>query len=188
MLSRYEEDSDVYHISGCNFFEEITPNKHSYFFTSIVNVWGWATWSRAWNRYDLEMKTWERLDKKKFLSKWCVNSKIKNDTLKMFDLHCKNPNPWTWDYQWVYTCWANNGLSVMPTKNLVQNIGFGPNATHTKFVSIHNEFPKHSGKINFPLDYPPKIRNIAFEKKYFQKQSNSLYVKLKYLIIKMFKN
>ena len=37
----------------------------------------------------------------------------------------------TWDYQWVYACWQHGGVSAMPAVNLVSNIGFGQDATHT---------------------------------------------------------
>jgi hypothetical protein len=38
----------------------------------------------------------------------------------------------TWDYQWFYTVWWQNGLSITPNVNLVSNIGYGPQATRTK--------------------------------------------------------
>jgi hypothetical protein len=38
----------------------------------------------------------------------------------------------TWDYQWVYTVLSQNGLAIIPNQNLVVNIGFGEEATHTK--------------------------------------------------------
>ena len=47
-------------------------------------------------------------------------------------------------------------LSIMPNKNLVSNIGFGSDATHTKsknFLSNLENF-----KLNFPLKHPSKIQ------------------------------
>lgn len=41
----------------------------------------------------------------------------------------------TWDYQWNYCCWINSGLAITPEVNLISNIGFGINATHTKRVN-----------------------------------------------------
>jgi hypothetical protein len=37
----------------------------------------------------------------------------------------------TWDYQWTACAWFYGGLTVTPNVNLVTNIGFGPDATHT---------------------------------------------------------
>ena len=36
----------------------------------------------------------------------------------------------TWDYQWTFSCWANDGLTCLPEKNLVCNLGFGRKAKH----------------------------------------------------------
>ena len=42
----------------------------------------------------------------------------------------------TWDYQWTYAVWKNNGLSILPNKNMIANIGFNNNGTHTSGVDI----------------------------------------------------
>src|SRR5438128_857318 len=41
----------------------------------------------------------------------------------------------TWDFQWVYACWRNHALSIHPNVNLVTNLGFGADATHTPRIS-----------------------------------------------------
>ena len=68
----------------------------------------------------------------------------------MFDLHCENYDPWTWDSQWVYACWKMNGLSIMPSINLVSNIGIGPNASNTKSNKQRDAYPKVCGSLSFP--------------------------------------
>lgn len=64
-----------------------------------------------------------------------------------------------WDFQWIFTCWIQNGLSILPCVNLVSNIGFGSNATHTKEI---NQFASMlTSAMDFPLKHPPfVIRNI----------------------------
>ena len=76
------------------------------------------------------MSNWQQTKKDKFLKKWCSTENI-TGTKEMFDLHCNNNDPWTWDYQWTFNCWYNDGLAVTPKYNLVSNIGIGPDATHT---------------------------------------------------------
>ena len=89
----------------------------------------------------------------------------------MFDIHCNNRDPWTWDYQWFYACWKNNGLSAIPSKNLVSNIGIGPDATHTKSKTKISMFPKQIQKMYFPLIHPNStMRNISIEKKYRKRE------------------
>ena len=48
--------------------------------------------------------------------------------------------PDTWDYQWTFTCLANGGLTALPNRNLVNNVGFGVDATHTKGGAINTSF------------------------------------------------
>ena len=109
---------------------------------------------RAWEKYHINMPSWNNTEKDKFLSKWCSTRHQKNGMRKVFDLHCDNPDPWTWDSQWVYACWKNNGLSIIPSQNLVSNIGIGPDATNTK-VKRHLEiFPERINQISFPLIHP----------------------------------
>jgi hypothetical protein len=60
----------------------------------------------------------------------------------------------TWDYPWTFACWIQNGLTILPNVNLVSNIGFGEDATHTSSSKsrVANLPVK---EINFPLKHPP---------------------------------
>ena len=150
-------------------------------------MWGWATWSRSWKHYDLQMTEWNNENKKKFLKKWCLNKNLKKQMRKFFDLHCENSDPWTWDYQWFYACWRNNGLAVISSQNIVSNIGIGPNATHTISENTIPLFPEKLGSIKRPLRHPLKVeRNIYFEKKYRSLEQPSLSRKIKNMIKQIF--
>ena len=185
-LNRYDDDQTVYHISGCNFFPNSSEATSSYHLTSIVNIWGWATWSRAWNNYDLQMKSWNSQDKLSFLKHWCTTKQQLQDTYAMFNLHCENTDPWTWDYQWVYTCWLNNGLSIIPSKNLVQNLGMGPKGTHNKFEKQQCPYPASLDELKFPLVHPIKKRNMEFENVYYKKPRIYFLNKIKNLMKSFF--
>ena len=62
------------------------------------------------------------------------NDKIEKDYWQNIfeNLHAKG-KPDTYDYQWVFTCFINNGLIAIPNKNLINNIGFNEEALHTKW-------------------------------------------------------
>jgi hypothetical protein len=184
-LNKYDNDQFVYHISGCNFFPNSSEASSSYHLTSIVNIWGWATWARAWNNYDLQMKSWNTQDKISFLKHWCTTKQQLKNTHAMFDLHCENTDPWTWDYQWVFTCWLNNGLSIVPCKNLVQNIGMGPQGTHTKFEKQQNPYPASLDELKFPLVHPIKKRNLEFENSYYKNTQLDFLNRIKTFIKKI---
>ena len=180
LLIRYKDDPRVAHISGCNLYTSAVNFNESYCFSSIVNIWGWATWKRAWVNYELEMPSWNLVDKSKFLANWCTTKSHARGVRKMFDLHCNNKDPWTWDAQWVYNCWRSNGLSIIPSRNLVSNIGIGPDATNTVVSKKIEKYPKITEKIGFPLIHSKVERDLEFDISYINKCKGSNF---RYLII-----
>ncbi|WPU91641.1 nucleotide-diphospho-sugar transferase [Mucilaginibacter sabulilitoris] len=130
MLIRYENTPDVMHISGCYFLQDFLPadQEQSYYFTRHIHVWGWATWRRAWQYYDYDMAEWDRFNSDEALSDYYGPYYIFWKTLFANMLHKGND---IWDYQWMFAIYKKNGVAINPAANLVQNLGFGENATHT---------------------------------------------------------
>jgi hypothetical protein len=132
MLDRYRDDTRVMHISGNNFQGGVRRGDASYYFSRYAHSWGWATWRRAWKYYDLRLSLWPN---KARTENWLTS--IFSDPLEIeywTDILNKTYNGLidTWDYPWMFTCWCQNGLSILPNENLVSNIGSGPDATHFK--------------------------------------------------------
>jgi len=185
LLERFKDDNRVVHISGCNLHSDIFDFEESYYFSSIVNIWGWATWKRAWRNYDIKMASWEHEDKKTFISHWCPHRKFLKGIHKMFDLHCNNEDPWTWDSQWVYACWKMDGLSILPFKNLVSNIGIGPDASNTKQREKVNLYPLRLESMTYPLNHPSLCLNTNYDYSYYCKSRTTLYRKFANKLISM---
>lgn len=130
LLEKYRTDSRITHIGGCNFQFGTKWGDGSYYFSNLTHVWGWASWRRAWKNYDVELKKYERVDASSIFNKIFDNvivtekwESIYNDLLEgKID---------TWDYQLALTNMFSSGLSIIPNVNLIKNIGFGSNATHT---------------------------------------------------------
>jgi len=179
LLERYKNDKSVVHISGCNPHLDAVKFKESYCFSSIVNIWGWATWKRAWENYNINMPSWQNQDKSSFLKHWIPSIKERKGMRKMLDLHCNNKDPWTWDYQWVYACWKTNGFSVSPSCNMVSNLGIGPNASNTKSHLSVEMYPSTLDKIPFPLTHPLVERNTDFEIRYYRASQLPLFRRIK---------
>tara|TARA_Y100000589_G_scaffold11038_1_gene9144 strand:+ start:85 stop:945 length:861 start_codon:yes stop_codon:yes gene_type:complete len=179
LLEKYEDDHRISHISGCNFQPRASNPDHSYCFCSIYSIWGWATWARSWNYFDLGMKDWKDQEKDNFLDHWFHSRRHKKGMRKMFDLHCNNKDPWTWDYQWVYSCLRNGGLSIMPSSNLVSNIGIGPEGTNTYTAKAVKMFPDKLGKVVKPLKHPQIHRDLGFEKRYYSMEKPPILLSLK---------
>jgi acetyltransferase-like isoleucine patch superfamily enzyme len=129
MLNYYKEELSVMHISGNCYADGFT--NENYYFTRLPFIWGWATWKRAWRNYDFDLKYTSPEEKKIIIKKAFGNNEIVeywDSILKDFHL---SPESYTWDYQWFLTIWKNEGLVIQPNVNLVENIGFGAEATHT---------------------------------------------------------
>ena len=175
LLIRYKNEHRVGHISGCNLFPEpLSTSPYSYWFTSIINIWGWATWKRCWKNYQIEMPAWEEEDKSDLLQKWCVTDQQASVKEKFLTIIAKTHDPWSWDFQWNYCCWSNNLLSILPSVNLVSNLGIGPNA-HNTFNK--NRIPMYPSSIDsvYSVNHPTQIsRNTKLEKYYFKKMEPSL--------------
>lgn len=182
LLEKYKYDSRIFHIAGCNFYEKAVPKNYSfsYLYSSRPAAWGFATWKRAWKHMDLSMKNWGKEDKVNFLKPWCCSLKHRQDMLNVFDQHCMNNDPWAWSYAWIYACWANNSLSIIPTQNLVSNIGFGPNATNTFYKQNKFEgFPQKRGSYE-SINHPKEIsRCMEFDKTYYKMEKGSLIRRVK---------
>ena len=160
MLERYREDNRIWCVSGSNLQNGRINGNSSYYFSYYPLVWGWATWKRCWDKYDLKMNSWPIFKKNKFLYN-CFDSKREvRFWEKKFDILYNFNKPDTWDYQWLYCCLKNNGLSIVPNVNLIENIGFGLDATHTtsKTLSpkIINNFQANSSGV-LPIRNPENI-------------------------------
>jgi len=152
MLDKYRHDLRVMHIGGANFQLGRERTRYSYYFSRLPHIWGWATWSRAWQYYDVEIKLWNLLKETTFLEDiFAHRATVKywhRNIQKIYDKLVDN-----WDVQWLLACWIQNGLCIVPKYNLVSNIGFGAGATHTFWKNIFAELP--TKEIEFPLTHPP---------------------------------
>jgi hypothetical protein len=140
LLARYRDDERVMMISGNNFQDGTRYGDASYYFSRAPWVWGWATWRRAWRRYDREMKTFPEFVRQNMMSELIPDRHVQNYRWRQF-ISAYQDLVDTWDYQWIYAVLLNKGLSIVSQSNLVRNIGFAPEATHTddassKFANI----------------------------------------------------
>jgi len=170
LLMRYQDDKRIMHISGCNFIEYTHKGQESYFFSKYCSVWGWATWRRAWKTYDVNIEKWPEIRAKGLHRLFLENGEIRVRQAQ-WDSIRSGFN--TWDYQWTFAMLINNSLSIAPKKNLISNIGFGRNATHTtrKRSRIAN-YPDQP--IEFPLVHP---RIIVANKDYDKKRRKQLVMR-----------
>lgn len=159
LLEKYRNDSSVMHIGSNNFNNVSEKRKSSYYFSSYVEIWGWATWRRAWKLYDPEMKAYPGLDKSKFLKNTFKSSSEREYWTNCFNTSFENKVD-TWDYQWVFCVYLNSGLCITPYTNLVTNLGFRPDATHT--TTYHPAFSNMKALPIGKLVHPAEVK-ISWE-------------------------
>jgi hypothetical protein len=124
----------------------------------MLFIWGWATWRRTWAQYDEKMSAWPVLKDNLLESIWS-DRRHRLYWKTIFEDLYRGSGPDTWDYQLVFTSWARHWLNIVPRQNLIENIGFGTDATHTKTKNPLSAIPaKH---LKFPLIHPPEITEWA---------------------------
>ena len=138
-------------ISGNNYGFDLYDNTVSYSFSRHGHIWGWATWKRAWRQYkavssglpaqEITLVKKNISDHKLFAQRWW--SKAVASLEGGLD---------SWDYIWGVARYANNFLTIRPRVNMVANVGFGGEATHTR-GGAHSRY-LNTGKLDFPLVHP----------------------------------
>lgn len=159
LLARYRDDARIAMIAGTNPIDGEYSLPSSYYFSRISHIWGWATWRSAWARYDQYLEAWPELKASNLLAQIFDDKVTVRYFSAIFDAMHAGTGPNTWDYQWFYTNLFQNSLAIVPKKNLVTNIGFGPDSTHTTSNKYELSFP--SSNMSFPLQHPPAVVPIT---------------------------
>ena len=131
-LDKYQNDTRVMLITGTNYYPE---NKDEVFFSRYINIWGWATWKRAWMLNDYYMSTLPLFKKLNNRAIFYYNYRLTKHTLSSFE--SINDMSTSWAIRWTYSCISNSGLCITPNKNLIKNIGeIGEHSGSCDFLNI----------------------------------------------------
>lgn len=182
LLEHYINDERIMMISGTNSVGSWKKDSQSYHYSIYGSIWGWATWKRAWQHYDEKMALWQNLEIQERLSDVLSNKEeLRNRKIICEKTFLGKIN--TWDYQWTFARLIQSGLSIVPSVNLVQNIGLGrDDATHT--ASNNRRAKNVRNKISFPIlkniylipdrRYDRILFKVDNSKSYFLKLSEKL--------------
>ena len=150
-LERFKNDSRIGIISGDLFLKD-RKIQNSYYFSNFPHMWGWATWRRTWKNYDSSMKDWLEFQSLDWLTEKTGSKYYARIWFNIFDSVYQQQID-TWDYQVVFMLWTQSQLSIVPNHNLVSNIGFGIDSTHTENTSDQFSLLT-TEKMEFPLVHP----------------------------------
>jgi hypothetical protein len=170
LLEKYRDDERVMHISGDNW--NFGERPFSYFFSSYSYSCGWATWRRAFQHYDPDLKLWPALRETAWLPDIVGDQRAAEFWAAKFELtYATGIKDTGWDWPWLFACWAHHGLSILPSTNLISNIGFSPDATHTKSPDDERAFVP-AGEMIFPFSHPPcMVRDVEADRRIFEQVS-----------------
>lgn len=157
LLARYREDERVMHIGASNFLPGEWPVKTSYTFSRYNHSWGWATWRRAWQHFDLDARLWHDPEVQRRIIASCRSADERGYWHSIFSEAAAPSRKITyWDFQWTLACWAAGGLAIYPERNLVENIGWGADATHTQLAQtvLH----RAAVRMPMPMVHPKVVR------------------------------
>ena len=155
LLTRFENDLRIFNICGNKIAPNTFETESGYYFSKIAYNWGWATWANRWELHLENLKVMPELFQKEEIKNILPNkSHIKN--FEKFVMDSLENRLDAWDYQWRFSILTNNGLSIMPSNNLIEYVGFGEESTHTS-SSEDSTIPRETSKINWPLNHPTAI-------------------------------
>jgi hypothetical protein len=154
LLERYKDDTRIMQIAGTNFQNGISRTEDSYYFSYHTLIWGWATWRRAWQYYDIDMKLWNKKDTAFLLRQVGAKWKPFERFWGRYFERVATGKMETWDYIWTFNFLTQGGLTIIPEVNLVENIGFGPEAVHCTRVPKGGHIPAECSEMQFPLRHP----------------------------------
>jgi hypothetical protein len=160
MLDRYRSEERVMSITGANYLGRWKRGwaRPSYRFSYFGSPWGWASWRRAWDRFDVTMQAWKHPTTKPWLQDVLQNDETYQFQARRFDIVYGNQH--SWDVAWLFTRLLEAGLTIVPAVNLIRNIGCqGGNS----IPATHSLANMPTSPMGFPLRHP---RVVAADRAY----------------------
>lgn len=180
LLNRYKDDPEIMYISGTKWVAGYKM-LYSYGFSYNTGTWGWATWQRAWKEWHWDRQEWE--EKKQDWLKGIYTRKFRKGWIKDMEKYFQTDSV-PWDYVWRFC--VGSRLSIFPAENLIENCGFGENATHTKdYMDGYTGATAGLGEMKIPREVKADLRYpLAIERQY----STPLYRRIVRKIKSLFYN
>ncbi len=154
LLERYKDVEEVQFINAA-LYDDRWRCECSYDFSRYQVAGAWASWRRFWVNYDIDLKT---VDAKAFhrRCKKYLYERAEADWwyFKLLEIQKDNGKKSYWDYQCSIALLLNAGVTIMPKRNLITNIGFDEEGTHT--LSNDGRGDRRSFPI-LPLIHPKSV-------------------------------
>ena len=163
LLPRYANEGRVMEISAQNHsFRHDIDNTYEY--SQCFQMWGWASWRRAWKKMDIKMA------QRKYLSIVYLIKRLgvfRGCMMQYYFMLIKRniDAASTWDTQWYWSILVNDGLVIVPGVNLAINIGMD-GGSHYEMGDKNPYADLKIGKIEWPLVYNDSLEIDSVQKRY----------------------
>lgn len=174
MLKLYKNNNNIMLISGMNLLERYN-NSYSYTFSKACTIGAWATWKRVWDLYDFKLKDFDDKKLRKNIKYKIPFKNVRSSKFYAWQLTrsmAKNnePIPW-WDYQLLFLIYRYDGLGIVPSRNLITNIGYGEGATNLSNKSKERHFNIKSFNMQKKIKHPTEIKwDLNFDEMLYKTQ------------------
>lgn len=171
ILVKYRDDPRIAIVSGTNTIRRWKDKQQDYLFSVLPGTWGWATWRRAWEKFDYNATAWNTPEGKEKVRETLGNDLYFTHFSREFDAYFKETRRDVWDFQWYFCCLYSGSYGIVPTRNLISNVGFDENATHTfSKGDAKAMLPRFS--VSIPLRYHPVKIDRFFDRYLFERTLN----------------
>jgi hypothetical protein len=153
LLEVYENNDSVWVVSGNSYQPEFKRGDGSYYFSKYPDCWGWATWRRSWRHYQNELPF---LDEWQRSRRWkeCFPTVLERRYFNRLFHRVLDGSIDSWDYRWLACVIYGGGLAATPNANMVRNIGFDAQGTHT---TNRANSPPHCPTQLGPMKHPTRV-------------------------------
>jgi hypothetical protein len=176
MLDKYENDERITMVAGFNTDETTVGIPYDYIFTSVFSIWGWASWRRVVDKWDGDYSFMNDEFNKNQLAALVKERKYRRDFMKMCHDHATSGRQYFESIFW--SCMLmNNGLAIMPTRNLINNVGATADSTHYSALKtmprrLQKIFTMKRYELSFPLRHPKYVmENVEFKEHFYKAQA-----------------
>lgn len=167
LLIRYKDNENIFTISGFNVMGKSEGCSDSYFFTHTQQLWGWASWKRAFKDYDIYLNDYTLKEFKANIKNSLLFKHEKRAFIEKF-LAMKKQGYNTWDMQLLFYSLRHRALNIEAKYNLVSNIGFDKEALHC--TNPNSPLANTTTYNILPLKHPQTIEvNNTEEEKIYMK-------------------
>lgn len=174
LLDKYEDDERISMITGTNYDEITLDMPYDYFFATTFSISGWASWRRVIDLWDEHYSFLDDSFNLQQLESYIKERKYQKEFVE-FCRHHRNSGKAYYETIFHAAIFLNSGLSIVPAKNMINNMGATEGSTH--FGGSNDLLPRGYRRIftmqrhelDFPLKHPKYIiENVDYKKRMFR--------------------